>query len=51
VMDQFLTQFGDVLPFLQNEEIGSPATRAKLLAVVADAQKKAFMDMKKAPMC
>ena len=44
-MNQLLTQFGDVLPFLQNEEIGFPATRAKLLAIVADAQKKAFMDL------
>lgn len=45
VMDQLLTQFGDVVPFLQNEEIGSPATRAKLLAIVANAQKKAFMEL------
>ena len=41
VMEQLLVQFGDVLPFLQNEEIGSPTTRAKLLALVTDAQKKA----------
>ena len=40
MMDQLLTQFGDVLSFLQNEEVGSPATRAKLLAIVADAQNK-----------
>ena len=33
------------LSFLQNVEMGSPATRAKLLAVVANAQKKAFMDI------
>ena len=45
MMDQLLTQFGDVLPFLQNEKMGSPATRAKLLAIVAGAQKKAFMDL------
>ena len=44
-MDQLLTHFRDVLPFLQSEEMGSPATRAKLLAIVADAQKKAFMDL------
>ena len=46
VMDQLLTQFGDVLPFLQNEEIGSPAIGAKLLAIVADAQEKAFIELK-----
>ena len=45
-MNQLLTQFGDVLPFLQNEEMGSRATSAKLLAIVVDAQKKAFMDLK-----
>ena len=28
MMDQLLTQFEDVLPFVQNEEIRSPATRA-----------------------
>ena len=44
-MDQLLNQFEDVWPFLQNDEMGSPATRVKLLAVVADAQKKAFMDL------
>lgn len=32
------------MSFLQNEEIGGPATRAKLLAIVANAQKKAFME-------
>lgn len=45
MMDQLLTQFGDMLPFLQNEEIESPFTRAKLLAIVADAQKKACMEL------
>ena len=30
---------------MQNEEIESPDTRAKLLAIVTDAQKKTFMDL------
>ena len=33
MMDQLVTQFRDVLPFLQNPEMGSTATRAKLVAI------------------
>ena len=45
VMEQLLVQFGDVLPFSQNEENGSPTTRAKLLARVTDAQKKGEIEL------
>ena len=31
-----MIQFGDVLPFLNNEEIGSPATISKLNAILSD---------------
>ena len=36
VMEQLLVQFGDVQQFLQKEDLGSPTTRAKLLALITD---------------
>lgn len=45
VLEQLLVQFGDVLPFLQNEDIGSPVTKSKLLAFFTDAQKRAFLEI------
>ena len=45
VMDQLLVQFGDVQQFLQKEDLGSPATRAKLLAFITDPQKRALLEI------
>ena len=40
-----LVQFGDVQQFLQKEDLGSPTTRAKLLALITDPNKKALLEI------
>ena len=39
------TQFGDVLPFLSNEEIRSPATISKLTAILSDQTKNMYLQI------
>ena len=39
-MEQLLVQFGDVQQFFQKEDLGSPTTRVKLLALITDANTK-----------
>ena len=43
VMDQLMVQFGDVDVFLQREDVGSPATVAKLRNILSDPTKKDFL--------
>ena len=45
IMEQVLVQFGDVLGFLQKEDLGSNATRTKLLSFFTDVQKKAMLQL------
>ena len=40
-----MIQFGDVLPFLNNEEIGSPATISKLTAILSDQSKNIYLQI------
>ena len=42
VIEQLLVQFGDVEPFLQHEQIGSPATVSKLKGIFSDSSKKVY---------
>ena len=39
VMHQIMVQFGDVVPFLTNADLGSPATCSHLLEIVQNTQK------------
>ena len=41
-----MIQLGDVLPFLSNEEIGSPATISKLTAILSDQSKNVYLQIK-----
>ena len=41
VIEQVSVQFGDVVPFLRRDDLGSTATTAKLLTFFTDPQKKA----------
>ena len=43
VCNQVLCQFGDVIPFLQNHPELSPATSGKLLHLLTDPQKSAYL--------
>ena len=43
VCNQVLCQFGDVLPFLQSHPEMSPATTGKLLQLLSDPQRNAFL--------
>ena len=45
VYDQILVQFGDVAPFLERHDELSPTTTTKLLEIVSDSKKKAFLEM------
>ena len=38
ILNQLLLQFGDVEPFLRNNDVG-PAIRPKLLEILADTEK------------
>ena len=40
-----MIQFGDVLTFLSNEEIGSPATISKLTAILSNQSKKVYLQI------
>ena len=44
-MNQLLVQFGDVRPFLEENEDLSPATRRKLLGTLNDPQKYALLQI------
>ena len=39
VIEQISVQFGDVLPFLRREDLGSTSTTSKLLKIFTDPQK------------
>ena len=43
VMYQIMVQFGDVLPFLTNADLGSTVTRSNLLAMVQNTQQHQFL--------
>jgi len=45
VYHQILVQFGDVTPFLDKHDKIAPTTRAKLLEILYDTRKKAFLQM------
>jgi len=45
VIEQVSVQFGDVLPFLRMEGLGSTTTTAKLITFFTDAQKKALLEV------
>ena len=45
VYHQILVQFGDVTPFLEKHNEIAPITRTKLLDLLHDARKKAFLQM------
>ena len=45
VMEQVSIQFGDVLPFLQCDDIGSATTTSKLLMFFTDLQKRALLEV------
>ena len=45
MMEQLLAQFGDVQQFLQKDDLGSPTTRVKLLALITDPNKKALLEI------
>ena len=40
VIEQVSVQFGDVLPFIRHDDIGSATTTAKLLTFFTDPQKR-----------
>lgn len=40
-----MLQFGDVLPFLSHEEIGSPATISKLTGILSDQGKSVYLQI------
>ena len=45
VMEQVSVQFGDMLPFLRRDDIGSAATISKLMTFFTDPQKKALLEV------
>ena len=45
VIEQVSVQFGDVLPFLRMEGLGSATTTAKLITFFTDPQKKALLEV------
>jgi len=45
VIEQVSVQFGDVLPFLRREGLGSAMTTAKLVTFFTDPQKKALLEV------
>ena len=45
VIEQVSVQFGDVLPFLRKEGLGSATTTAKLITFFTDPQKKALLEV------
>ena len=45
VIEQVAVQFGDVLPFLRKEGLGSVTTTAKLIPFFTDLQKKALLEV------
>jgi len=45
LMEQLLVQFGDVEGFLNNENLGSPHIRSKLLAIFTDSQKRVYLEV------
>lgn len=45
VIEQVAVQFGDVLPFLRKEGLGSATTMAKLIQFFTDPQKKALFEV------
>ena len=45
VCSQVLCQFGDVLPFIQNNTNFSPATTAKLMQLLGDTQKYTYLQL------
>ena len=45
VIEQVSIQFGDVLPFLRREDLGSAMTNAKLVTFFTDPQKKALLEV------
>ncbi len=45
VLDQLMTYYGDVLPFLEENSDLSPATRGKLLGIVRDTQKSSNLQL------
>ena len=45
MIEQVAVQFGDVLPFLRKEGLGSVTTTAKLIPFFTDLQKKALLEV------
>ena len=45
VMEQLMVQFGDVAPFLQWDEVGSPSTVMRLRNILSDVTKKAYLQI------
>ena len=45
VIEQVSVQFGDVLPFLRREDLGSAMTTAELVTFFTDPQKKALLEV------
>lgn len=45
MIEQVAVQFGDVLPFLRKEGLGSATTMAKLIQFFTDPQKKALFEV------
>ena len=45
VIEQVSVQFGDVVPFLRRDDLGSTATTAKLLTFFTEPQKKAQLEV------
>ena len=45
VIEQVSIQFGDVLPFLRREDLGSAMTNAELVTFFTDPQKKALLEV------
>lgn len=45
VMEQLMVQFGDLITFLNQEEIGSPATVAKLTSIISDQAKSVYLQI------
>ena len=45
VMEQLLVLFGDVDVFLHQDEIGSPATVSKLMGILSDPSKRAYLQV------
>ena len=45
VIEQVSVQFGDVLPFLQRDDLESTATTAKLLTIFTDPKRKHILKL------